>query len=287
MRYKQNSIEIEDFNFDGAKEVKFVTDKLISFFNSSGQMIELSLRDDLYNIQNTLSRKKESYHRDIFAYKPVENIEQNDDEIESIHNIAIDNVDELKSKISYDWYEKYSFVKHITDNSFSLENFAKCTFREYGDFANQKYNVFRTENGVEFIRNGGIYKNIKYPTQIKKTFSQNNDTIGFEYSIDTSLDDLKFVLEFNLHFAERVFVNDSLLDDTLEFKDLNLLSIRDSYLNKNIVIKIDSKFDVCLYELQTVSKNEKGFDLTTQGVSIALIIKNYKSFTGEIEVKCV
>jgi hypothetical protein len=67
------------------------------------------------------------------------------------------------------------------------------------------------------------------------------------------------------------------------------IEIVDEYLGKRIEIRCDHVFEAHYFVLQTLSQSEQGFELTEQGVSIAMNIPFSTKFVlrGRIEVNDV
>ncbi len=291
MRYKKDALEIEDINFDGYEEAKFVSKDLIAIFDSKngGQLIEFSLRDKAFNFQNTLTRYKEAYHEKIIR-GDFENRGDNGEGIETIHSNRVEDLEKYKSLLKFDWYIKNSFIDHITDFEFDLDRFDRCSFNEYGDFANQPFFVIENKKSLFFQRNGGIYKGgVKYPTEILKKYRLKNSVLEFSVSIESESEEkFLYFTEFNFHFAslKDVRVNGKEFEKGQE-RDLNEISIEDPYTSKEIVLKSSLKFDLYQTSLDSLSQSESGFELINQGASFALVYPFCKSLQieGEIEIR--
>jgi hypothetical protein len=94
-----------------------------------------------------------------------------------------------------------------------------------------------------------------------------------------------------LHFADlnNVFLNDENINKQMEISNLKSFSLTDKFTLKEISFKLEKNFNLFICPLKTVSQNEKGFELTTQGVSIAIVFPFNKDFSlkGILEVKDV
>ena len=285
IRYKdKNYSELVDTNLDGFLEAKIVSKDLIVRFDAKNgaQMIELIVRDKNFNFQNTLTRREEAYHKELLEEKRSEDTNE---EVETIHNLKTTISDEVKDKIHFDWYIKNSFVDHITNSSFTLENFKKCSFWEYGDFANQPFEVSLNGNELNSFREGGIYYDQKFKTTIKKRYRVEDKRIGFELSLNSeSPQDYIYALEFNLHFAnaKNVLLNDKIsLDNEIELEDIKSFSLRDGYTKKRLNFSLEKSFRLLATPIFSVSKSEKGYDSILQGISFAFILP----FKKELELK--
>lgn len=280
---KRNLMEIVDNNFDGYEELKFVNEDSIFIFDSAygGQLTELSLRDRLFNFQNTLSRYRESYHSKIENPIQVEH-SQDEEGIDTIHSINSENLEEYRKLLKFDWHQKNSFIDHITDSNFSLDSFDYCNYQEYGDFANQPFELEKlSQNSFKFKRDGGIYRDgVKSNTKLQKIFKIDSEKIDFEIDISTE-DALTnyYLLEMNFHFAnlDEVKINGSKTTRG-ELKSLKTLKIEDRYTQKLIEITFRESCDIYFFEVNSVSQSESGFDTTNQALSIGFKFEFSRDF---------
>ncbi len=298
IRYGDNTlITTDESEMDGYTKVKATSPKYIFRFDTKigGQLIEFDSKQDRFNWQNTLTRRKEAYHEKILN-KPsqTEDIisENSSDGIDTIHNFAHHVDEEINDALVYDWYIKNSFIDHISDKSITLDSFRNCSFREYGDFVNQPFAHAIEADTIVFEREGGIYLPQKHPASLKKSYTQMAS--GFKFAIDFKTDFdyfFNYVLELNFHFAQydKVKINGDSISVGAKKERIKLLEIEDGYLRKKITIRVDSQVDILYYPLKTVSQSEQGYELTTQCLSIALVLPFSKNFLleGSLEVSDV
>ncbi len=281
IRYDQSAVIEGNFNeLDGFEKIKALTPELIFRFDSAygGQLVELDLRDRCFNYQNTLTRRQEAYHKRVL--EPLVCDENGckeetpaEDGIDTIHN-AIAQIDEtLRDAIVYDWYLKNSFIDHFSDETFALEPFGHCSFREYGDFANQPFDVSWDQNEICFIRCGGLYFPEKSVSSLEKRYRPKGNNLEFEIRFETENQrELRYVLEHNFHFADadQVLINASVIEESGMAESASTLELIDPVLGKKITFTLDHPFKTLYFKLKTLSQSEQGFDLTVQGVSFAL-----------------
>ena len=289
------AIEISDTNMDGFEELKVVTNALITRFDSryGGQMVEMLLRDRSFNLQNTLTRRKEAYHQELLEKSdaPVNNTDDKEG-IATIHTRRAETENRLVEALHVDWYLKNSFIDHISDATMTLENFRDCCFKEYGDFADQPFTYSVEEGNILFQRSGGIYGKEKTAAHLEKTYVCEENRIYFSVNLETeAAPSYLYGLEFNLHFAslEHLFLNEIRADKTISLENIETFSMRDSYTHKELVWQCDTPFSLLSTPLCTVSKSEKGFDLTVQGISLILLFpfRGKLSIKGKLEVQNV
>ncbi|AEA33927.1 alpha-amylase/4-alpha-glucanotransferase domain-containing protein [Hippea maritima] len=287
LRYSKDALEIADVNLDGYDEVKCVKRDIIFRFDSrfGGQLIEFDDRKSQFNFQNVITRRKEAYH-------VVSQAEEHEGAIDTIHSKE-DKLDKnLKDVLFYDWYVKNSFVDHITDEGFSFDSLFKCSFKEYADFANQPFELSATPDAIVFKRDGGIYDNGKFNTKLAKTYYPKENGFGFKIELKTEAKKRYiYALELNLHFAslERIKLNSQMFKDGFSEKLLKAFVVEDGFTKKILRFNLSEFFKLIALPLYTVSKSEKGFDLTVQGVTFAVLVdfvQNLK-LTGEFRVENV
>ena len=299
VRYGKKTVLSKDENeLDGYIKVKAVTEKAIYRFDAAhgGQLVEFDTRKACFNWQNTLTRRKEAYHHHLLNKVPkdetlgIEEVEKTEKEgIDTIHLVDLELNDTQRDAIIYDWYLKNSFIDHISDKNFGVDNFRYCDFKEYGDFANQAFEVDIKKDKAIFTRDGGIYLAEKQDTQLKKSYSFSKKGLDFKVKISTEAEEtFNYVLEHNFHFLEyeTILINNEPIDERGSFIGVNFLEIYDAELNKNIVITLDQTCDVHYFQLQTLSQSEEGLDLTVQGISFAMVMpfKNELTVQGTLKV---
>jgi len=296
--FKQTLTEVQDINLDGYDEIKCISENLIALFDTKlgGQLIEFDIRDRSWNLANTMSRYYEAYHdKVIHAKKVVEadspEKEISEDAIATIHGANGVDLHQYKEILKHDWHTKNSFVDHIVNDSVDLEHFAASSFDEYGDFANQPFELLSAkEQKVSMQRKGGLYINgAKKETTLEKNFFVDDNNLSFDIAISgANSENLSYLLEHNFHFAN---LKDIMIDKQPFAKDIMIaqadtLSIYDAYTQKTIKLSFSKKCDIFITRLDTLSQSEAGFDLTNQGLSLGFLTKlsNNFAFDGTIEV---
>jgi len=295
IRYaKKTLIELDTNELDGHPKAKMVTQESLLRFDgaSGGQLVEFDARDLCFNYQNTLMRRREAYHE--YLLNPQEQTHQKEeiDGIDTIHHAPIKITEKLTNAIIYDWHQKNSFVDHITDLAFNVENFKYANFREFGDFANQAFTLAHTQESLTFSRHGGIYDGIKQETTLSKTYTPLPNGTAFEISLATeSQESYFYVLECNFHFAEydSTTLNSEPLQEMQTQEQLDKIVLHDNYLGKKITLTLSQACKLHAFKLNTLSQSEEGFDLSTQGLSLALVFDFSQRLTlnGTLEISNV
>ncbi len=270
---------IGDEDLDGYKELALRKKNRIWRFyeKQGGQLIELLDIEKEWNFQNTLTRRYEAYHEEIFHPKKTKL--QNG--IATIHNRVLQADERVKASLHYDWYTKNSFIDHITDESFNAQSLFSCSFNEYGDFANQP---FRLTDEAHFIREGGIYhSDTHYPTTLQKSYTLEKKSLHFRIAIDSQCPYThRYALECNLHFAsyEDLLINEEPYRDFMELRAQNF-TICDPFTGRSLRFSFEREMECIIVPLQTVSQNERGYEITMQGITLAFVTSFCQSLTLE------
>ncbi|MEA3315606.1 MAG: alpha-amylase/4-alpha-glucanotransferase domain-containing protein [Campylobacterota bacterium] len=285
-----NKKERLDIELNGYDDYKFANDELLTIISSKngGQIFELDLIKNNYNLQNTLTRYKEAYHKNI----EIEDEQKESDNIKTIH----DNMLTVSQDISldYDWYLKKSAIDHIVPLDMSLEEFAKNSFKELADFVNQPFEVEKSsKEQLKLKREGGIYLDKKYDTILNKSYKFKKNRLSLISSISSNYKkNLNYIQEWNLHFAniKNVTFNGAYLETDKLYSNLevlaNTLTINDSYLKRTLKFNTKNIKKIYISSLNTISQSEQGVDITNQGVTIGFIynLKESSSYDISLEV---
>lgn len=287
---KKEEISIEDNNMDGYDEVKAVSEKYIAIFDTrlGGQMTEFDVREKSFNWQNTLTRRKEAYH-----YK-LENTDESHEEasegIDTIHSMDFSKLEEYKKHFKFDRYIKNSFIDHVVDYDFQMGNFEWNNFREYGNFVCGEYEAVPLSGGVELKCHGELVGNNEvFPANLSKVLKFQKTKIHFDIKMESNCHyELQYMLEFNFHFADlkQVSIDGEKFKESFFKEQVNGLRIRDGYLKNTLNISFKQPANVLVYQLNTVSQSEGGFDLTNQGICIGFTFpfKKVFSISGDLSV---
>ncbi len=281
---KQNAgVETADLDYDGYDDAYIRMENFNASFTSRdcGQMTTLELKRNNVNLVNTIARRKEAYHAALLKEKT------GDDKsgISTIHDLNVEITDEMRSLLVYDWYNKNSFIDHVTEE-FDAEQFALCAFGEMSDFTNQPAEMTAEERTLTFKRSGGIYHDGRaHKAEIVKKYSFEDNGIDFEIDIRTDCPaELVYVCEMNFHLWDMTGITVNGEACGVCHKGGNF-EITDGITGK-IILNTNSK-GAESYVFSTVSQSEKGVDLTAQGLSlfIPMKFKGNVRFSGRITVE--
>ncbi|MDY6821740.1 MAG: alpha-amylase/4-alpha-glucanotransferase domain-containing protein, partial [Deferribacterota bacterium] len=279
------SIDIYDLNMDGYNEAIMTSEDISAIFSSkyNGQMIELDVLKEQFNLNNTLTRRKEGYHKQI-----LEKSQNNEPKegISTIHEMDLRATDELKKYLIYDWHPRHSFIDHFSE-TFNIDDFYYMRPIELGDFVNKEATLIADELSVTFKREGGIYKNnCKHNTSIKKTYLLEKNIINEYIEIDTDYqDELYYTVEFNFHFyhLENILVNNINASTNNSAKG-KIFKISDGVLNKTVNIELNDSSEIFWYFVNTVYQTEKGASLLPQAICLLIPFKFKNSLKNTLKL---
>jgi len=279
---EESSFEFFDIDKDGYSELKVLTPTLSLLFSTKNgaQMIEFGSLDTLFNWQNSIMRRKESYHNKIL-HTQQKNNHGNKESIATIHNRESNVDDSLKSELLFDWHAKNSFIDHFSCEEFTLENFKSLTYKEVGDFANKPFLL----KNKKFVRQGGIYLGEKkYEAKLQKRYSFDTSALHLKNKFTTAYtEQLYFAQEFNFHFAHpyEVTFNDETVQDGLCLHDVDTVVIQDDFTKKTLLMRANQKCDVFAFVLHTISQSESGFEKIAQQISFVFTT----SFVSDLKLQ--
>lgn len=277
------SVEETDIDLDGYKEIVVKNREIICVFSSKGgTLLELSLRRPAFNFLNTITRRKESYHK-----KVREKVKKGTGEATTIHDIIWSKDKDLDRYLIYDKYEKTSLIDHILEKNFTIDNFYNQ--ERIKPLANKSYTSSCKRNKDKAVliytcKDEGIEFSKKIEVGQKPEFE-----VRYKFTKTDILKSYDFGVEFNLFLPtpEDIFIGENKLNLEKQniFDDISLLIIKDFYKKVKIIFKCDHS-KVLIIPLYTVSSSESGFEKVYQQIEVLFINKSHKtSFSLGCELK--
>jgi len=275
-----------DVDADGLDEVILENGDISLYFapEEGGVLKEFDSKKVSQNFINTLTRRKEAYHRKIIKKLQEGFNKENNDEVKTIHD-GIKVVDEeLKDQLNYDWYGRYCLVDHFMSEDVSIKDFMKCKYNEIGDFVKGAYQkrVEKSVDGLDLImeRQGSVgdsrvevIKRIKFPTK--------GGNFEAEYTITNIGDNTSefvFGAEFNITMPSAdsdkyKVISDKeeashLLGDVFEVVGSRKMEVRDAEAHASLIFEFSDECSIWHFPINTVSQSEKAYELNYQGSSI-------------------
>ena len=288
IRHKEKeflSMEETDLDCDGNSEIIVNTKHLSVVFKPSfgGSISLLAFKDKAYNLQNTLARRYEHYHSEI--WKTPNNQPSTST---SIHELTRTVSDEVKQNLYYDWHHRFTLLDHFFGEGTNLDLINSSKYTEEGDFVNQPYQskILPTsdEIAITLTRTGNIYRGgEKIPIHIGKNIYIGKTESGLRavYKICNLWRQAVRIrpgIEWNFFLLggddeKKSFSFDntnpiSPLAKKLESKKCSELLIADNRLGFNIRLKWNTEAGCWILPIRTVSQSEAGYDFIYQGSAV-------------------
>lgn len=274
------SLDAGDFNLDGRPEARLANNRLTTFVApvEGGQIYELDVKSICHNLEATLSRRSEAYHR-----KVLNGPSDDGDGVASIHDQVIFKQEGLDERLGYDTWTRNSLVDHFYPADTSAQQVADGAVTEQGDFVHGLYEakLRRSEGRVQLqlSREGNV---LGRPIRITKgvTLNAAEPVLEIAYLIEDVPGDLDvhFSPEFNFaglpSGADDRFFRDSeghslgQLGANLDLHDTHQLGLVDQWLGIDVGLEFDRPTSIWTYPVETVSQSEGGFELVHQSVAV-------------------
>ncbi len=274
----ENKTKIFDINKDGFNELILQNQNITVSVSSkfSGSLYEFSDRKSCFNLLNTLTRRKEFYHKNILTQKTT----KENNEISTIHEIDFSVPEEIKKELIFDRYLKYSFIDLITEKDLTFEDYKANKFNIFSDFHKIPYRFI--ENTTLHCSGNINLFNEKFPVEIKKLYSLKKSSLNVSINLKNLsylFFDLYYVIELNFffpgHLEEKSFIEINnkkfQIESNLDFQDLSSLKIYDDVIKKSLKIKSDNSFKLFSFPFYSISRSEKAYDKIYQGTTFAII----------------
>ena len=273
-------IEAADFNFDGRPECRLANKRLLLLVAlvEGGQIYEIDVKSICHNLQATLTRRPEAYHR-----KVLRGPQSADGDVSSIHDLVVFKQEGLDRRLGYDSWSRNSLVDHFFPLNVAREAVVAGSAVEQGDFVLGTYEAKLRRNPgkvqLQLVREGKVAGRT---TQVTKgiTLCDEGSTIEVAYLLENLPEQNEFVFAPEMNFAglpsgidDRYFQaadGRSLghLGTQLDLRDCSDLALVDGWLGIDVAIDFDRPTSIWTYPVETVSQSEGGFELVHQSVAV-------------------
>jgi len=265
---KRMLITDDDSVFYGRNEIDVCTENFSAHIHPDigANVSELSEFKTCHNLGFVMKRRKEVYHN---------NIPSNDKK----RAVKIKNAQEL----TYDWYDRFSFILHFFRTETRLEDFAKCAYGEQGDFVNQPFNYTLDQNSGRIIceRTGRVWEaDNSVNITVTKTFEfSGNGEIKFLWKIkNNSPEKINLLpgIELNLSPSSKKSATFKVGSESVPCTELfqgsgDSVVLEDKTYNLNMKILCSEKAKIWLYPVETLCLIDTGFEYLFQGVSLTFL----------------
>jgi alpha-amylase len=257
-----------------------------------GSLFELDFKPRAFNFLNVLTRRIEGYHRRLKCDNGTMPLQARPPA--SLHALSRVKEEGLQNILTYDWYQRFSFVDHFLDPGTTPEGFSLSRYGEMGDFIEAPYTLVRMESDAATAeallvmqREGTVLVDgQETPMCVTKQFRINDAArrIHARYTLENRSPRevaLWFAVEFNITLLagedhlryfhvpgsdeEQLYMN-----TRATFSAISAFSARDDRNGFGMEFSVPDAADLWLFPLETVSQSEGGLERTYQGSSVLL-----------------
>jgi len=303
---KNIMVEKNDFDFDGRDEIQIKNQyvKLYLKPDEGGTIYELDLLKKGFNVVDTMTRKPEIYHSDLF-YK-IQN--KNNREALSIHDLSKVKDKNLYKEIVYDWYARNYLIDHFFPHYVNLTSLEKNNYKDMGDFTLNNYipEINRGKDSVEIIltRNGHLFvDNIRYGFKVQKAIRLLDDSpkIFIHYKLE-NLSEENLTIQFGIEFNYSMLAGNApdryywfgttsqkggRLGKSFLMKNQNSVGITDEWQNLNLSLSFSLPASVYGIPIKTISRSETQYEKVYQSSALIPIWNISINSNGQWEIEIV
>ncbi|MFH1824680.1 MAG: alpha-amylase/4-alpha-glucanotransferase domain-containing protein [Candidatus Firestonebacteria bacterium] len=259
-----------DFDRDNSDEI-LINSNLYNIYIDparGGSIFEFDYKPRCFNLLDTLSRRKEAYHKDLFKGNDQSTLH----DIKSVHELVREFDKDIKKDLIYDRYRRVSLIDHFLTIDSKIIEFTDLSYKELGDFVSREYKHKMKGNEVEVLvdleRMGIVEGNAC--KVIKSIYIKSNDPeIIITYEISNLSEKeiyAKFGVEFNFSMLggdssdRHYYVNDKKLEDPRlislgEESNVDEVGIIDNWLKIKVSLSFSEKTTVWRFPIQTISQS--------------------------------
>jgi len=281
-------LKIADIDHDAIDDVLFTTPDLQAMVSlkTGGSICELSYRPAFFNLQNTLARRYEAYHRPSEEH----NKNQKGNNVPSIHEIGKD-IREVGQFLVYDRHPRYSCLDHLLPESVNWQNLMINRHEELSDLASKCYRVTRHEkdekSAMVSLECDAVIAPGKTLKVTKEYRIKNTRTLIVNYTLQKTKNAMPpffFATEMNFtllagHDASRYYQwgtvskGKVMMDARDTIEEGNELSLVDEAFGFRVRMTVEPRARLMFWPIETISQSEKGFDRLYQGSNIWICFK--------------
>ncbi|MCA9261613.1 MAG: DUF1926 domain-containing protein, partial [Planctomycetales bacterium] len=270
----------DDYNLDGRPEVRIANDRLLALLapGEGGQLYQLDVKSICHNLQATLGRREEAYHRKVRSGPS-----DGGGDVASIHDRVVFKQEGLDQRLQYDSWRRNSLVDHFFATDVQLDDVAESRVVDLGDFVHGAYEstLRRSEGRVQLLlhREGSVGDR-RFKLTKGVTLNQGESVLEIAYLLENIPGDLSLLLapEFNLaglpsgaddrFFHDEHGTNFGQLGTRLNLDGSRCLGLTDRWLGIDVRFEFDRPTSVWTYPVETVSQSEGGFEAVHQCVAV-------------------
>ncbi len=273
-------LDADDFNLDGRSEARLANNRLMALVApvEGGQIYELDVKAICHNLQATLARRPEAYHRKVLRGPSADG-----EDVASIHEQVIFKQEGLDERLGYDNWRRNSLVDHFFAADVSAADVVSGLAAEQGDFFQGSYEakLRRSEGRVQLqLAREGDVAGCSLRLTKGVTLNAAEAVLEIAYLIENLPGDLQVQFAPELNFAglpskaDDRFFRDAegnllgQLGKQLDLVDVTDLGLVDQWLGIDVGLTFDRPASIWTYPVETVSQSEGGFELVHQSVAV-------------------
>ncbi|MBN2108863.1 MAG: DUF1926 domain-containing protein [Deltaproteobacteria bacterium] len=251
-----------------------------------GALFELDYRPGSFNLCNTFTRKMEGYHRRLKHADQGDTPQDKSGPPLPPQQLIKAKEEGLQELLSYDWYERFSFIDHFLAEATTADSFRQARYMELGDFVGASYALSSLEKDTgtpsvrfAFSRDGMLHQDYsQLCMRIEKRFVLDDaaGTITAEYELTNKSDQdmpVWFGIEFNLTLLAGgdpqrfclVHGQQFLMNACQDIAGIKEFSLRDTDRGLAVDFTLSPEAALWFFPIETVSQSENGFEKTYQG----------------------
>ncbi len=284
-----------DYNLDGFPELLVETPRMNVYLEpeQGGRITELDYLPANFNLLNTMSRRKEGYHRKLREAAAHQN--HHPDGVASIHDLVMAKEEGLEKLLNYDRYQRKSLIDHFLLPDTSIEAFQQVDYRPISHFATGSYRVERQhvsqkEVIVELIGEGQITRDaISVPVRIHKTIRISGEEAQLDVlyrvvPLKSFHEPVLFGVEFNFallagYADDRYYISEAgdlsprNLASRGELHAARHIGLVDEYNNLKIDLISELPAAIWRFPIETISLSEAGFERVYQSSAVLFLYR--------------
>jgi len=279
-KYKGIYLRMHDFDNDDKEEV-ILGNRFFDLYikpDNAGSIFGFDNKVKSYNMVNTITRKRESYHSKLFGKKrtslnDVKSDIENNKYID-IHDVLGINGRNLKKYLIYDDAKKDSILEYIIKEE---PDFRNARFNERGNFIKLQRAPSRVDKIIDrdyaslMLEKEEVlyFDGIKQRIYISKELTVlNAPEIYVEYAIRNLSGDkfsATFAIEYNWSFMNRQFLK------RRHFKAVNSFTFDDEWSGIKLKYYFNDPVSIWTMPVYTVNETEMGLGKTYQYISFLIL----------------
>lgn len=301
-------MRVEDVDMDGRDEVILAGPELDCWVHPAygGSLSVLNLRRARVNLADSLTRRREAYHRHlkpqpelsrfVHVYERDETTgqahqyEYEEHGVKSIHDRVEFKEEGLERFLVYDWYDRALFQDHLLAPEATFEGYQRPDYGEWGDLINQPFKLIGTVQdhpasvACRLARDTSLWApGGPYPLRVEKRYTLGpGGLLVASYLVETgdeATPPCRLAVELNYTLlspddpARYLEVGGRRIapGDPAQMPPVDACRLVSRPQGFTLDLDVSRPAELWHFPVQTVSQSESGLERTYQGSSLSLI----------------